>query len=541
MRKTSTSGSDPAEEPISVHYRLGREALAEGRLDAAIASLERAIEARHDHVDAIVALGEAYQARGEAEDAYDQFRLALAFDPACAGAHVGLGRLLRSDARHEESEQHLRSALSAAPALKEAWLELGLTLTRRNQVADAAAAYQRAIELDPACAEACINLGLVYLTHEGDARQAESWFLRACEGLPRLPAAHVNLGLALQEQGRVADALEVYEAALSRWPESADLRWHRATALLLRGDYARGFTDYEARKLISGGAIHRQFPYPEWQGESLAGRSLLVYAEQGVGDEIMFASCVPDLVRRGAQCVIECAPRLAPLFARSFPTAAVQGSARDGKREWLAAFPGIEIQSAIGSLPRYLRARAEDFPATAGYLKPAAGRVTHWRTALDSLGPGIKVGLAWRGGTEKTRKRLRSLALAQCRPLLEMDGTRFVSLQYGATEAREEEGHPRLALAARPEALADIDETAALIAALDLVLTVDSTIAHLAGALGRPVWILLPAAPEWRWGQAGEATPWYPTARLFRQARPGDWDEPIGRIVSGIRSGYSLR
>ncbi len=492
-------------------------------------------------IDALVALGESHLAGGEVEDAHDQFQLALAFDPSCAGAHAGLGRLLRAGARYEESERHLRRALEATPEHCDTWVELGLTLARLERVPEAQAAYERAAELNPHSAEACINLGLVHLAHEGDAARAESWFRRACNGTPRLPAAHVNLGLALQEQGRLAAALDVYDAALATWPDSADLRWHRATARLLGGDYAAGWTDYEARKLIGGGAAHRQFPYPEWQGEPCGGRALLVYGEQGIGDEIMFSSCIPDLARAGARCVLECSPRLAALFARSFPGAIVHGAARDGNRDWLKGFPDIGMQSAIGSLPRHLRARAEEFPATAGYLQPDAGRVAHWRTGLAALGPGIKVGLAWRGGTEKTRRRLRSLALAQCRPLLEMEGTRFVSLQYGATQPGEEEQHPWLALAARQEVLADLDETAALVAALDVVVTVDSTVAHLAGALGRPVLIMLPAAAEWRWGQQGGTTPWYPSAQLVRQARPGEWDETIARVADRLRRGPHWR
>jgi tetratricopeptide (TPR) repeat protein len=535
MRNTSKTG---AEEPTGADYRLGCEALRAGRFDAAIASLERAIEARHDHLDAIVALGEAYRAHGRGEDAHDQFQLALAFDPGSTGAHLGLGRLLRGEARYEEAERYLRAALEHAPALAEAWVELGLTLMRLARVEDAASAYGRAIELDPACAEACINLGLIHLTHEGDATAAEAWFRRARDVAPGLPAAHVNLGLALQEQGRMAEALEVYQAALATWPDSADLRWHRATARLLLGDHAAGWPDYEARKLIGGGAAHRHFPYPEWQGEPLGGRRLLVYAEQGVGDEIMFASCIPDLARRGARCVLECAPRLAALFARSFPAAVVHGAPRDSNRDWLAGFPGIELQSAIGSLPRYLRAGAGDFPTAGGYLEADPKRAAHWRVRLEALGAGLKVGLAWRGGTEKTRGRLRSLTLEQCGPLLGMDGTRFVSLQHGGT-GTDRESQP--ALAGWPEALADIDETAALVAALDCVVTVDSSVAHLAGALGRPVAILLPAAAEWRWGPHGETTPWYPTARLVRQSNAGNWDEVIARAGDWLRRGPAAR
>src|SRR6185295_15345244 len=236
---------------------------------------------------------------------------------------------------------------------------------------------------------------------------------------------------------------------------SPDLRWHRATALLLRGDYARGWPEHEARKSIRGGAIHREFPYPEWDGAPLGDGALLVYAEQGVGDEIMFASCIPDLAARGVHCVLECAPRLASLFGRSFPAVTVHGAARDGSRDWLGAYPALRAQSAIGSLPRFLRNAPEAFPARGGYLVPDARRTESWRARLAALGPGIKIGISWRGGTPKTRGRLRSMAPAELQPLLALEHARFVSLQYGAPE-------PELPspLTSWPEAVADLDETA---------------------------------------------------------------------------------
>jgi hypothetical protein len=263
-----------------------------------------------------------------------------------------------------------------------------------------------------------------------------------------------------------------------------------------------------------------------------------VYGEQGLGDEIMFASCLPDvLARAGAPAVvIECDERLAPLYARAFPGVRVHGARRDGDRRWLAAHPDLACQIAIASLPRLFRRSADAFPRHAGYLRADPAAVARWRAWLAAAGGGRAVGMAWRGGTAASRGALRTMPLPDWQPLLRVPGVRWVVLQRG-TQA-DELSTLQAMTGAKPLvpdlAPDDVDAQAALVAALDRVITVDASLAHLAGALGCPVSIALPQLADWRWGRADAATAWYPSARLYRQRAPGEWGTVAAALAAGL-------
>jgi hypothetical protein len=269
---------------------------------------------------------------------------------------------------------------------------------------------------------------------------------------------------------------------------------------------------------------------PLWRGEPIAGRSLYVWAEQGLGDHVMFAGMFPDLVAAGARCTFEVHPRLERLFARSFPGAEVVG-----KRPRKASPRQPDYQVPMSGLGEFLRGSVAAFPAHAGYLAANASRRLHWRTRLTALGPGFRVGISWRGGTDRTDRRLRSIPLEQWRPILRVPGARFVSLQYGdcrqEVEAMRAEGLP---IVHWQDPVDDLDDCAALLCELDLVVSVTTTVIHLAGALARPVWVLVPARPGWRYLLEGERLPWYPSARLWRQPTLHDWEPLIARIAQAI-------
>jgi hypothetical protein len=264
-----------------------------------------------------------------------------------------------------------------------------------------------------------------------------------------------------------------------------------------------------------------------WRGEPLEGKSLLVWGEQGLGDEIMFASCLPDLLAIGARCTLDCSRRLRPLFRRSFPDIAVPD-------DQTAA---IDFTLALGSLPSLFRRRREDFPRHAGYLRADPAREAFWRRELASLGPGRKIGVSWRGGLMRTGRALRSLEADQLLPLLRIDGVHWVNLQHGenAAELTRLGNTYGVRVASWEESLIDLDETAALVAGLDLVITVCSTMVHLAGALGRPAWVLTPSGPAWRYRLQGAEMPWYPSVVLYRQSQLGDWVEPLHRMAADLR------
>ena len=279
--------------------------------------------------------------------------MALAHAPDCLPARLGLARLLRESDETAAALEQLRHALSLAPLDAEVHFELALTRNRAGDVEGAVAAYQRALELDPDYAAANTNLGLTYLSQLGDAPRAQRYFERATAIDPDSVAAQVNLGLALDEQGQSDAAIAHYERLIAAHPAETEYRWHRGLVLLGSGDYARGWDDYELRDARATGAAPRVFPFPVWQGGALReGAALLVYAEQGIGDEIMFASCVPDLLERGVNCVIECDRRLATLFARSFPAARVHGAARDRGPELAArSFRRLKCRLRLAACP----------------------------------------------------------------------------------------------------------------------------------------------------------------------------------------------
>jgi catechol 2,3-dioxygenase-like lactoylglutathione lyase family enzyme len=345
----------------------------------------------------------------------------------------------------------------------------------------------------------------------------------------------MNLGNVYLHVGRFDDAGEMYTRVLDREPSSFEARWNRAHYLLASARFREGWRDY-AYRFASLAILRRPWPFPEWKGEPLEGKTLLVYAEQGLGDEIMFASCLPEMIGRAKHCVVECDRRLAGLFRRSFPSATVLTRPEDDDAiPSLRNLPPIDYQVAAGTLPSHLRNDWADFPAHSGYLKADPEGVARWRTRVDALGPGLKIGLSWRGGTQLTRTSARSLPLSDLLDAFARPERRFVSLQYGKVD--DELAAARAAgthVEHWPDAIADYDETAALVSALDIVVSVQTSLIHLTGALGRPVWILVPAVPEWRYLREGPRMPWYPTARIFRQTRLRDWSGVLGEIAQAL-------
>jgi hypothetical protein len=275
----------------------------------------------------------------------------------------------------------------------------------------------------------------------------------------------------------------------------------------------------------------------EWDGSDLAGSGIVLYGEQGLGDEIMFASCVPDILRTAGRCAIECNPKLTALFRRSFPQAIVR-AAGETDTSAPAVQHRAEWRSAIGSVPRFLRKSGSDFPAHPGYLRADPARVSYWTERLAALPGRRKVGISWRGGAPSTRGSLRSVPLEQWRGVLRLAGIDFVSLQY--TDCSAEIAEVAASSGTRVhhwrEALDDYDETAALVSALDLVISVQTAAVHLSGALGVATWALIPETPEWRYGEEGEAMRWYPSVTLVRKQRGEDWTHVLARVEQRLAS-----
>lgn len=458
--------------------------------------------------------------------------------PDHAPAMMQLALLRIRQERWGDAEALLRRVLALAPDSADARNALGGVLFRCDRFGDAEALFRDAIARRPDHAAAHDNLGAVLQVY-GRFEEAAKHHREALSLAPGGPAAWCNLGNALRGQERLEEALSSYAEALRRTPGFALAEWNRALALLLGGDFAAGWRAYGWRTR-TGTSRFPAFPWPVWDGAPPQGQRILVYGEQGVGDEIMFASCLPDLVAAGAEAVLVCEPRLAPLFSRSFPAVEVHGTRRGGSDD-VAGIGAPDRWVPLGTLPLRFRSRPEDFPARTGFLAADPGKVRAWRARLVSeLGDGLKVGIAWRGGRAGMERLHRSTPLALWAPLGRIAGTRLVNLQYGdcAEELRAARAECGLVVAcfADVDPLADLKDQAALIRALDLVIAVDSAVVHLAGALDTPVWTLVPIPPDWRWMWRRADSPWYPAMRLYRQSVSGDWAEILVRVASDLEA-----
>lgn len=430
---------------------------------------------------------------------------------------LGRAELLLEKARAKRDDADVNNALGNVRRL-------------RGDLPSAADSYRHALERDENHLAALANLGLT-LRDLGSPQQA----LAVLERARRLAPTHVetlfNQALALTDLGDHEAAEQLIEHALNIDGNFAQAHLQRAFMLLKRRDYAQGWREYAWRVRIPEVDHWQDYAYPMWQGEALGGKRLLVQAEQGLGDQIMFASCLPDVLERAQHVTIECDPRLAKLFGRSFPSATVYRHRVGGEPDWMRE-RAPDYRTRCGDLPRLLRNAEGDFPARNGYIVADPSRVGAWRERLAALGSGLNVGISWRGGTPATGQAMRSLALDKLLPILSLSGAHFVSLQYGDVGAEIAAVSERHGVVVHSWANADagMDDVAALIASLDLVITVCTTAAHLAGALGKRAWVLVPAVAEWRYAAAGTMMPWYPALRLFRQNQLNQWNEVINDV-----------
>ncbi len=510
--------------------------------DAARAA-DRALDIDPDDAELNVLAGEAQAALGEDEAALDFFQLAQHHEPANETALEGRVRALARLGRAADVPAAYREYLESVPAHRGALYALALDAHENGHYPDAVALLERLLASHPDDVDALNLLGLLHARELADFQRAEDLLRRALALAPGNSDATANLGWALAESGRYAEGLALLDGVLAVQPGDAEVRIMRALIELKRGNYARGWQDYRAR-LATGLFDRREYRYPAWEDQSLSGKRVLVYAEQGLGDQIMFASCLPDLLAEVAGCVLDCSPRLVGLFARSFPEVTVLAT----PQSQAAPEPGgivdpIDFQLPIGELGRRFRATPEAFPARPRFLRADPDRAARYRSRLDALGTGLKVGLSWRGGSGKTRGAARSLDLAALSAALDGVPAHWISLQYAATDQE--------IAAARAvgfivhhwqHAIADYEETAALVEGLDVVVSVCTSVVHLAGALGRPTLVMVPAVADWRFGDQGERMPWHPTARLLRQSRQGDWGPVLDSVraaLAGERSGWA--
>jgi tetratricopeptide (TPR) repeat protein len=509
------------------HNHRGLQLLKDGQLDAARECFEQAVSARPGDADGHSNLGAVLREQGRTNEAAACFHRALALRPDHAGAHNNLGRVCEDRGRLDEAAARYRLAICYQPGDASLHNNLGNVLTMLSRPDEAWTCYQQAVRLQPAEPVFHSNLANALIL-AGRPEEAEASCRHALRLRSGFADARHNLAITLAAQGKFKEAVADNELALQLEPEHPGARNCRALWRLQHGDFARGWPEYEWRWKVRG-VTARAFREPAWDGSPLNGRTILLYAEQALGDTIQFIRYAPLVKERGGTVVVECQPPLARLLAScpGIDQLVPRGS----------PLPPFEVQAALLSLPGLLGTTLETVPRNVPYLSAAPDLVASWRRERGGE-TSFKVGIAWQGSATFAGDRLRSAPLRHFAPLVRVGGVRLFGLQKGP--GREQISTCRqLDLTdlggTLDEATGAFMDTAAVMMNLDLVVTTDTSVAHLAGALGVPVWVALAIGADWRWLLDREDCPWYPSMRLFRQSRAHDWDEVFERMAAELR------
>jgi tetratricopeptide (TPR) repeat protein len=504
-----------------------------GELEEAAALYARLLAVRPNDPQALHLSGLVAYQKGDAQTALPQIRRAIVLDGRQPEFHNSLGVVLLARHQAAQAAEAFRRALALMPDYAEAHNNLGNALQALGQPAAACDAYAAAIAIRPDYAEAHSNLSVALRTL-GRLADAEAAGRAALAHNPRSASAFANLGLILQDRARYREALACTEAALALSPDYPEAHCNRAVQLLQLGRFKEGWAEYEWRWQTSGFTTpKRDFSEPLWDGTPLAGRTILLHAEQGQGSAIQFARYVPLVARCGGRVILECQRPLTRLFIRAF--AGPESGLAAGQVSVVTKgqpLPRCDVQLPLMSLPGRMGTALETIPAHVPYLFAEEEAVDGWRSRLAAR-TRPRVGLVWAGNPNHKNDRNRSLPSAVLRPLVNGGVGSFVSLQVGEAAAQQTMLPAGRVLDPTAE-FADFSDTAAVIAALDLVVSVDTAVAHLAGAMAKPVWLLVPFVAEWRWLLDRDTSPWYPTMRIFRQPAPGDWEAVVASVAAAL-------
>jgi len=528
-------------------YLLGLVAHQEQHLDHAIAHYHQVLILRPNHYQACNNLAVALQIQGKMDEAIAHYKRALAIQPDYSDAHNNYANVLREKGQIAAAIHHYRQAIASKPNYADAYNNLGLLLYTQEDYAGAADQYRQAVSLCPTFAQAHNHLGNA-LKELGNLEDAAFHFQQAIALKPNYAKAFNNLGNIYRDRGELQTALTHYEQAIAIEPEFAEAHWNKALTLLFSGNLEQGFAEYEWRWRVHRPTFQpmRLFSHPRWDGSPLNGKTIFLHAEQGMGDILQFIRYVPLVARQGGRIIVECHPPLLRLL-RYMPE--IQHLIPYGSTP-----PKFDFHAPLLSLPYIFGTTLDNIPNQVPYLVgewelQCAASQCHKGTESsedDSIGncahlaipefsqSDVHLGIVWSGNPQNPYNRARACPLSNLLCLASVPGVTVYSLQKDITPGDLEQ------LQAHPEIrdlrhyFHDFVDTAALIMQLDLVITVDTAVAHLAGALGKPVWLLLPFTPDWRWMLHRDDSPWYPTMRLFRQNQPGDWDSVILQIREAL-------
>jgi tetratricopeptide (TPR) repeat protein len=532
---------------------LGMLLAQQGRFEEGVVSFQQGLSAQPGNVQILNNLGLALNRLGKAADAVGAYRQALQWQPENASTRYNLGLSLNALGRHDEAIVQFQEALRVQQQFPEAWTDLGNALAQKESLAESVDCFERALRIRPEYSEAHYNLGVV-LVKQGRAEEAMAHYRQAFAAKPDYADAHFNLGNTLHGLGRMEEALAEFLEALRLRPNHPETNLSCALVWLALGDFKRGWPAYDWREKQPD-AIRRTFAQPRWDGSPLQGRTILLHAELGLGDTLQFIRFVPLVKERGAKVILECQAALCHLLKD------IAGTDHLIARN--SPSPRVDMRAPLLSLPALLHITLSTLPAKIPYLHADSALVAHWNSAIgearragsltdrsSQLSPlahasgssDFLVGIAWQGNPQYGHDRQRSIPLKEVVPLAQVPGIRLVSLQKGtgADQLQVADFQIEILRPTLDENCGAFMDTAALMRSLDVVVTSDTAIAHLAGALGVPVWVALAKVSDWRWLLEREDSPWYPTMRLFRQTQPGDWREVFARIADELKKRASV-
>ena len=521
-------------------FNLGAVQVAQGETVRGIESYRRALEIDPEFAEAWSNLGGALGASGDTSGEIAAYQRAVRINPQLAPAWSNLGSALLEAGDTEQARAACRRAVELDPEFAVAWSNLGNTLHEHGEHAEAVRACERALQLSPELAAAWSNLGCALL-EQGAIEKSLAAHRRGLELQPHDARAHYNLGIARERCQQHEAAIASYRRAVELDAAYAPAWMRLACVLLMRGEFREGWAAYQWRWREKN-ALPKRFEFTPWAGERVPGRRLLLWGEQGIGDEIIYSSMIGELAGAGLEITLEIDPRLAPLMRRSFPRVKVVARVNPAAVD-PAAF---ECQAPLAGLGRWLRPSFDAFPRHGGYLTADAERVDQFSARLRPSGPNTVIGISWSSANREIGAE-KSSALVEWAAVLRVPGVRFVDLQYGDTASSREELRQRQGLEITHlddvDLFNDLEGLAALCAACDLVITVSNVTAHMAGALGKPVWLLAPASQGkiWYWFSGRKDNPWYPAMRIFNQAAAGSWREELDAVARELAALVRLR
>lgn len=511
------------------YYQAGNTAVAEELY-------RKALDKEPKNIEALFGLGMLYSDKGENDAAGILYEEIIAAKSDSPESLYNLGNTFKKLGQLEKAALSYNKAIALKLNYAEAWLNLGTVLQKQGKFNEAELSYKHVVALDPDNYKAFYNLGNA-CRNQGKIIEAAGNYQSAIKVKPNFVEAYTNLGHVLKEQGKLNDALEMYNKAISLKPDFASARWNRALTLLLTGNFEQGWKDYDYRFLVKELGF-RVLSGTSWDGSNLNGKTILVHAEQGVGDTFQFIRFLPMVKKQGGHVIFECTRNLSPLLknCKGFDEITERGTDNN-------PVVSYDVHIPLLSLPKLFGIPPAPIPNAVPYIKADPELVRKWGIRITSLVSDcrsandfpFRIGIVWAGNPTHGNDKNRSCLLADFEPLKEIHDAVLISLQKGDASSQLDKPPEGMSIINLDNEINSFSDTAAIIVNLDLVLTVDTAVAHLAGAIGKEVWTLLPYLPDWRWSLSRTDSPWYHGMKLYRQRKPGDWASVIKYVADDLK------